>query len=353
MMISFPMDSTMSKTNRSTPALVAARVAAVVLLTAVFTACSPASSTPKMITIGVINVPQATQAVSAGFKAQMEALGYVEGTNVQYLYSNPKDPGPESADQKAEAQRLVDAKSDVILAITTPAANLAKEATATSQTPVIFYGIRDPKEAGYVQDLQHPGGNMTGITVGIEGTPTEGRRLEWLKQIVPDLKSIYVPYNPTDVLVKQSLKTLQEAADKLGIEVLLRETPTVEDSQVAIDSIPQEADAIFPVAGLGDRIFASFYSQVGMVALERKLPFSTPARMADPNGMLMSFGPEYDAIGRQAAKMVDQVLKGVKPADIPVEIPQFFLTVNMVTAKAIGIDVPAAIIQQADLVIRE
>jgi putative ABC transport system substrate-binding protein len=337
----------MRKISRPSSVLVAA-----LMLTVGLIACSPTSA-PKMFTIGVINVPQATQNVTVGFKSEMGAMGYVEGQNIRYLFAHPKDTAPSSNDQKAEAQALVDAKSDVILAITTPGVDVAKVATATTQTPVIFYQIRDPIEAGHVADLQHPGGNLTGITVGIEGTPTEGRRLEWLKQIVPGVKRIYVPYNPTDVLVAQSLKTLQEAADKLGIELLLRETSSPEESQAAIDSIPDNADAIFPIAGLGDRIFASVYPQIGPLALARKLPFSTPARLSNPDGMLMSFGPEYDAIGRQAAKMVDQVLKGVKPADMPVEIPQFFLTLNLVTATAIGLNIPDSIIQQADIVIRE
>lgn len=351
--MSLQMDSPMSKMSRPTHMVVAVRAAAVVLLCVVLVACSPASTPPKVFTIGIFNLPQATQAVSAGFKAEMQAMGYIEGQNVQYVYAKVDDPGPQSPDHLAAAQALVDAKADVILAITTPGANVAQEATATSQTSVIFYGIGDPVKAGHVKDLQHPGGNMTGITLGIEGTPTEGRRLEWLKQIVPDVKRIYVPYNPNDVLVVQSMKTLQEAADKLDIELLLRETTSQEESQAAIESIPDDADAVFPVAGLADRIFAQFYTQVGAVALERKLPFSTPARLVNPDGVLMSFGPEYDAIGRQAAKMCDQILKGVKPADMPVEIPQFFLTINLVTAEAIGLTIPDPIIQQADIVIRE
>ncbi|MBZ0289876.1 MAG: ABC transporter substrate-binding protein, partial [Anaerolineae bacterium] len=298
-------------------------VTALLVLGGLLVACSPAPAPPKVFIVGVLNTAPATQGVSSGFKAEMEALGYAEGQNIQYVYGEVKDPSPQSNDLKAAAQSLVDAKADVILAVTTPAADRAKEATATSQTPVIFYGIRDPRDAGHVEDLQRPGGNMTGIAVGIEGTPTEGRRLEWLKQIVPDVQRIYVPYNPNDVLVAQSMKTLQEAADKLGIELLLRETTSQEESQAAIAAIPEDADAIFPVAGLADRIFAQFYSQVGAVALERDLPFSTPARLSNPDGVLMSFGPEYEAIGKQAAKMADQILKGVKPAGMPVEIPQF------------------------------
>jgi putative ABC transport system substrate-binding protein len=327
-------------------------MAVALMLTIGLIACSP-SAVPKIFTVGILNIPPATQAVTSGFTAEMEAMGYTDGQNIHYLYGYVNDPNPQSNDLKVAAQSLVDAKADVILAITTPAVNRAQEVTATTQTPVIFYEIRDPVEAGHVADLQYPGGNLTGITVGVEGTPTEGRRLEWLKQILPDVKRIYVPYNPDDVLVVQSMKTLQEAADKLGVELLLRETHSEEESQAAIDSIPDNADAIFPVAGLADRIFAKFYTQVGEVALQRKLAFSTPARLSDSDGVLMSFGPEYDAIGRQAAKMTDQVLKGVKPAELPVETPQFFLTLNLVTAAAIGVQIPDQIIQQADFIIRE
>ena len=145
----------------------------------------------KTYTIGVVNPTSGLDDTVEGFKKGMAELGYIEGKNLTYIYEGAVN-SIETLDPVA--QRLVEANVDLILSITTPATQAAQRATADTDIPVVFVPVTDPVGAGLVESLRQPGGNMTGITFGLQ----EGRRLEWLLQIVPTIKQIYIPHNPDD-----------------------------------------------------------------------------------------------------------------------------------------------------------
>ena len=200
------------------------------------TACGGAPKT-KTYTIGVVNPSPNQEDTVKGFKEGMTELGYVEGKNVTYIYD-----GPVSADKlDAVAQDLVKAKVNLILAITTSATKAAQKATAGTDIAVVFIPVTDPVGAGVVASLTKPGGNTTGVTPATQ----EGKRLEWLLQVAPTIKQIYIVYNPKDQSPVLALKTVSETAAKLGVELITREASTTEEAKAAFKNIPKEADAIF------------------------------------------------------------------------------------------------------------
>ena len=207
-----------------------------IVLVLVLTGCGGTPKT-KTYTIGVVNPSPNQEDTIKGFKEGMTELGYVEGKNVTYIYD-----GPVSADKlDAVAQILVKANVDLILAITTPATQAAQKATAGTDIAVVFIPVTDPVGAGVVASLTKPGGNTTGVTY----TTQEGKRLEWLLQVAPTIKHIYIVYNPKDQSPVLALKTVSETAAKLGVELITREASTTEEARVAFKNIPEEADAIF------------------------------------------------------------------------------------------------------------
>jgi putative ABC transport system substrate-binding protein len=303
------------------------------------TACG--NETHKTYTVGVINiVPDLDQAV-AGFKEGMTDLGYIEGENIRYLYDGPTT---DMSQLPTAAQTLTAAKVDLILSITTPATLAVKQATASQGTPVVFAIVTDPVGAGIVESMQHPGGNFTGVAFGLQ----EARRLEWLVQIAPGIKQIYVPYNPNDQSPVLALQTVRNAAAKLGVELIAREvnSETLDD---AVLNIPAEADAIFL---LPDSLISTRLPDIVEAANTRNLPTSaTNISVVKNNSVLTAFGFDQPSAGKQAARLADQIFKGTRPADLPAEMAEFYLAINLKVAKTIGLTIPDEILRQANIII--
>jgi putative ABC transport system substrate-binding protein len=312
-----------------------------VLLGMVLAACDNEKS--RTYSVGVLNVAPDLDESLVGFKEGMTGLGYIEGKNIRYLYDGPT---MEMSKLSAAAQKLLAAKVDMILTITTPATLAAKEATAGIGLPVVFAVVTDPVGAGIVESLRQPGGNITGVTFGIQ----EARRLEWLVRIAPEIKRIYVPFNRKDKSPVIALKIVRNAAAKLGVELITREVHDSETLEDAVMNIPAEADAVFllPDSYIGTRV-----SDFVATATKRNLPFSVANIMDVKNyHILTSFGFDQHLCGKQTARLADQIFKGTGPADLPVETAEFYLAINLKAAKAIGLTIPDEILRQADVIIR-
>jgi putative ABC transport system substrate-binding protein len=274
-----------------------------------------------------------------GFKEGMTELGYIEGENITYIYEGLSD----SIDRlDSIAQGLVAADVDLILSITTPATQAAQRATAGTDIPVVFVPVTDPVGAGLVDSLKQPGDNITGVTFGAQ----EGRRLEWLVQIVPTIEQIYIPYNPEDRSAVLALEMASAAATTLGVELITRQARDHEEITAAIENIPEEADAIFI---LPDSLVAGRIAE--FVELQLPLSGANPT-LVENCGVFTSYGMEQTSSGKQAARLADQVLRGVKPSDLPVETAEFYLAINLKTAKAIGLDIRDEILLQANIIVR-
>ncbi len=303
--------------------------------------CGGAPKT-KTYTIGVVNPSLNQEDTVKGFKEGMTDLGYVEGKNVTYIYN-----GPVSADKlDAAAESLVKAKVDLILSITTSATKAAQRATAGTDIAVVFIPVTDPVGAGVVASLTRPGGNTTGVTPATQ----EGKRLEWLLQVAPKVKRIYIVYNPKDQSPLLALKTISATADKLGVELITRKVSTTDEAMLAFKNTPQEADAVFL---LPDSMVNARGADVYKIATELKLPTSGPNAATVNDGALTAYGVDLAVAARQqAARLANQILQGTQPADLPVETTQLFAAINLKTARAIGLDIPDDILRQANVLIR-
>ncbi len=297
---------------------------------------------PKTFTIGVINLTPVLDPVFEGFKTAMADRGYVEGENVTYIYEGPTG----SIDNlDPAAQKLVEANVDLILSISTPASQAAQRATADTEIPVVFVPVTDPVAAGVVQSLKQPGGNITGVTFGSQ----EAQRLQWLLKADPTIEQVYIPYNPDDRSPVLALEAVNEGALKLGVDIVTYEVRNVDEIAAAIESIPETADAVFI---LPDSLITTGIPDFAEATIELGLPLSVPNGEQVEAGALISFSFSFFASGEQASRLADQVLQGVKPAILPVEMAEFFLTVNLHTAEAIGLEVPYSVLEAADTIIR-
>jgi putative ABC transport system substrate-binding protein len=278
------------------------------------------------------------------FRQGLREHGYVEGQNVTIEYRFARGEVERLSGLAAELARL---QPDVIVTPGTPASLAAKQATST--IPIVFAGVADAIGAGLVANLPRPGGNITGLT-GISAE-LGGKRLELLKQVVPTASRVAVLFNPADRANVLVVKGLQESAPALGLTLQLVEVRTpgeFEDAFVAMTR--KRAQALFGAAG----VLTSEHRRVVVgLAAKRRIPAMWGDRDFVEAGGLMSYAVNfYDQI-RRAATYVDKILKGAKPADLPVEQPtRYELLINLKAAKALGLTIPPALLQGADQVIQ-
>ena len=277
------------------------------------------------------------------FREGLRTLGYVEGRNI--LIELRFAAGHLEA-FPALAEELVQIKVDVIVAPFTPAARAAKE--ATTSIPIVFAAVADPVGSGLVASLPHPGGNITGMTdVGVD---LVGKRFDLLKQVVPHLKRVAALGHPADTVWEPTWRQAQEAARQLRIDVV-----------PVLITTPDQLEAVF--AGLNRRVQALFVAPQLLFAVHRRkvielaalarLPAIYETRRYPDSGGLMSYGPNYLALYRSAARYVDKILKGAKPADLPVEQPtEYELVVNLRTARTLGLKIPQSVLLSAETLIR-
>ena len=303
------------------------------------TACGGAK--PKTYTIGVACLSPTIDPAFDGFKAGMVEAGYVEGQNVTYVYDGPVST---IDDLDAVIENLMAKDLDLIFTLSTPAASKAKAAVAGKGIPVVFSVVSDPVGSKIVDSLTHPGGDITGVRVG----GSIAKQLDLLLSMAPGTTRLYTPHNPEDGGAVQSMVELSAAAPSLGIEPVIVEVRTADELNAALAAVPSDVDAIFL---LGSGFLNTQFTQYVDTAIAHKLPLASVSPLFD-RGVLMSYGHDYHRDGQQAARLADLVLKGTPPGDLPVETADFFLGINLQTAQTIGLDIPDAILAQADDVAR-
>ncbi|MBI2276680.1 MAG: ABC transporter substrate-binding protein [Dechloromonas sp.] len=278
-----------------------------------------------------------------GFQETMTTLGYREGIEVEYLSA-----GPVGSTERLEnvIRDYLKKNPDLFFVSSTPATQTVKRLTEERrQPPVIFAPVNDPLGSGIVADLRHPGGHMTGVRLPLG----DDLRLQWLVRIVPGAKRIYLPYTADDKSARASLQQASEAASKLGV-TLLPHAVAGNDMAAAMAALPMNVDAIF--LPRDSRIEAAIAEFVAL-AEKRRLPISAPSLTQVQAGALFSYGFVHRDIGRQAARLADQILRGTPAGDLPVEMAESRLAINLAAASRIGITIPDDIVLQAEYVIRE
>jgi putative tryptophan/tyrosine transport system substrate-binding protein len=242
------------------------------------------------------------------------------------------------------AAEFVQQKVDLIVAYGGAAVAL-KEATAT--IPIVFAPAVDPVGVGLVTSLSHPGGNATGLS--IQATEAAGKRLEFLRELVPKLGRLGILFDGGYVATVQEKDEVQYLASALGLESVPQEIRRAEDIAPAFDALKGQVDALYVTE---NALIFTNRETITRLALSAQLPTTcTNADIARP-GALMSYGPDFPALFRRAAEIVDKILRGTKPGDIPVEQPtKFDLVVNLTSAKTLSLTIPDKILALADEVI--
>jgi putative ABC transport system substrate-binding protein len=277
-----------------------------------------------------------------GFKNGMTDLGYIEGENVTYLFAGE----PVSGDAlDTTIQEMVDQQVDLIFTAGTPTGVVAHRITAGSGIPVVFGVIADPVEAGVLDDITIPGGNMTGVKLD----QSQGRRLELLLELAPGVRKILVPYNPGDTAATSAVDQIIELAPGLGVELVLAEARTSQEVDELLENIPTNLDAIFLVP---DSVVNARLATIVSLANQLNMPISGPSTAQVEGGALMTYGFIHSAVGVQAARMANQILRGANPGDMPIETAENFLAINLVTANEIGLQIPDEILRQAEIITR-
>lgn len=272
----------------------------------------------------------------AVFRQGLRELGYTEGQSIVIEYRYTHGVVDQIPTLVAELLRL---GVDVLVVAGAEAAQSAKALTTT--VPIVFTLPGDPVESGLVASLAHPGGNATGLSTSVPGLG--GKQLELLKTAVPQVSRVAVLYNPVNPSAKRTLDEMREAARALAVELHVLEVRQRNELASAFATLTAwRAEAVL---ALNDTVFGNELAQLTQLAAEHRLPAMYVRRGFVAVGGLLAYGPRHADNSRRAATYVDKILKGVKPADLPVEQPtKFELVINIRTAEALGITIPPTLL---------
>ena len=278
---------------------------------------------------------------SAAFAARLQDLGWIEGRTVAIEYRWSEGRPERVAEIAAE---FVQQKVDLIVAYGGAVSTLKQ---ATASIPIVFAPAVDPVGVGLVASLSHPGGNVTGLS--IQATDAAGKRLELLRDVLPKLGRLGILFDAGYAAAVQEKGEVQAVARTLGLEVVPQEIRRAEDIASAFDAFKGKADALYVTE---NALIFTNGKTITALALNAQLPTTCTNADTARAGALMSYGPNFPALFRRGAEIVDKILRGTKPGDIPVEQPtKFDLVINLKTANALGLTIPHNLLVLADEVI--
>jgi len=304
-----------------------------------------AQQTKKVPKIAILRPVASPDSLTEAFRQGLRQLGYIEGRNiiVDYRFTVGREHRLSEI-----AVELAQSNVDVIVVSSTPATRTVLDATKT--VPIVFVAVSDPVESGLVSSLAQPGGNVTGVTT--EPTPElSGKRLAILKEVLPGASRIAALNNPANPATAIVSKEINNAAQKLGLNIHFLDVRNTAEIESAFDAAPKlRANALVVLL---DPLFIVNRKRIVDLAAKSALPAMFPWKEFVDAGGLMSYGPSLAELWQRAAIYVDKILRGAKPADLPVERPQkIAFIINLNTAKQIGLTIPPNVVVRADTVIR-
>jgi len=298
----------------------------------------------KLPTIGFLGTATLSTMNSrvAALVQRMRELGWIDGRNVAIEYRWAEGRSERFTEIATEFVRL---KADVIVTQGTLPTLAAKKATAI--IPIVSAVMGDPVGNDLVANLARPGGNITGLS--IQTPDIAGKRLELLREIVPGLRRVAFMGNIDNPIVPQELREVQVAAGTLGLEIVTVQIRRTQDIVPAFEALKHGVEAVYLASeGLVD----ANRLRVNILALGARLPTMWSNQELVEAGGLLSYGPSFPDLYRRAGDLVDKILRGTKPGDIPVEQPtKFDLVINLIVAKALGLEIPPTLLARADEVI--
>jgi putative ABC transport system substrate-binding protein len=295
-------------------------------------------------TIGflVAGTPSSHGRWAAALVQRLRELGWIEGRTITIEYRWAEGSRERAAEIAAEFVRL---KVDVIVTSATVVVIAAKQ--ATSVIPIVFAAASDPVGTGLVASLARPGGNVTGLS--LQFTDLAGKRLELLRAVLPDLRRLAILANASSPATALEVAEVQAMARTFGLEVAAPEVRQTEDIAPAFEALKGRVEALYVV---NDPLVDTNRVRINTLALAARLPTLHGDREHVAAGGLMSYGASFTDLFRRAGDLVDKILHGAKPADIPVEQPtKFDLVINLITAQALGLTIPPTLLARADEVI--
>jgi putative ABC transport system substrate-binding protein len=300
---------------------------------------------PTMSVIGYLgpSSPQDMGRNTIAFLQRLRDLGWIEGRTIRIEHRLAAGRPERIVEIASEFVRL---RVNVIVTTATNDSVAVKQ--ATSDIPIVFAVAGDPVGVGLVASLARPGGNITGLS--IQQTDTTSKRIELLREVIPALRRLTILANPISPNVISELPEVHAAARAVGLDSAISEIKSAEDIPVAFEGLEGRADALYVVT---DPLIAANRVRINMLALAARLPTMYGFRELVESGGLMSYGAYLPDLYRRTADFVDKILRGTKPADIPVEQPtRFDLVLNLTTAKALGLTIPGTLLAIADEVIQ-
>ena len=296
----------------------------------------------KLPTIGVLGSDAAVwHPWTAALVERLRQLGWIDGRTIAIEYRWSQGRPERAAEIAAE---FVHRKVDIVV---TAGPHVATLMQATAVIPIVFALAHDPVGGGIVASLARPGGNITGLST--QGTDLAGKRLELLREALPRLRRLAIIGNAGYPEAVREMREAQAAARTLSLEVAPLEIRRAEEIATAFATLDAQADALYVVS---DAVVNANRTRIITLALGARLPTMFAFREIVAAGGLMSYGPNYPDMFRRSSEIVDKILRGAKPADLPVEQPtKFDLVFNLTTAKALGLEVPPTLLARADEVI--
>jgi ABC-type uncharacterized transport system substrate-binding protein len=298
----------------------------------------------KLPTIGILaaGTPSSHRQWVAALVQRLRELGWIEGRTIAIEYRWAEGSSERAAQIATEYVRL---QIDVIVTSGTAPTFAAKQATLA--IPIVFASVGDPVGSGLVASLARPGGNLTGLS--LQFTDLAGKRIELLREVLPELRRMGLFAHVSSPSAVLEMRAVQSMGRALGLEIVTPVVGRPEDIAPAFESFKDRVEALYVVT---DPLVTVHHVRINTFALAARLPTTYNFREYVHAGGLMSYGPNNPDLYRRTADVVDKILRGAKPADIPVEQPtKFDLVINLATAKALGIEMPASVLARADEVI--
>jgi putative ABC transport system substrate-binding protein len=303
-------------------------------------------STVRSYRVGYLSAQPRERALHfiKAFEEGLRSHGYRIGENVVIEYRFADGEQERLPPLAAELTRL-----GVDVMVTSTNVNTAAAMKATTTIPIVMVTGVDPVGAGLVASLARPGGNVTGLAVDT-GNEIFGKRFELLKEILPTLSRVGILWNPNSVLNRTRITSMEEVARTLGLTPIPVEARGPNEFEHAFAMMARERAQAFVM--LGDSVFLQYRDQIGIMALKNRLLAASALREDAEAGLLLAYGTEFSDLYRQAAGFADKIFKGAKPADLPIQLPtKFQLVVNLRTAKALGLEIPATLLARTHEVI--
>jgi len=304
---------------------------------------SPAFAATPMHKIAVLTPGLTFEPILLGLREGMERLGYVDGKNVTYLVEDTKG---DMTNLESRATRLIDAKPDLLFSAATAPTSTLKH--ATESIPIVFAGLIDPVQSGFVASLVSSGNNLTGVSANL--FYQTGKRLEVLKAPVPQVRKVLAMVSTKEIVAQIALKRLEEAGPKLAVKVVHHDVAHAEDlDKLLARRWAGEVDAVFYLPAI---FIEKALDRLTDKSHRERLPLIVHDESLLRSGALASYGTDVRLLGEQVAKLVIKVLKGVKPSELPIETPdRLALKINRNSAKAMGLKIPDNILERADRIL--